>query len=108
VSTGHAQVGGKTARDMDTILLVGGSTGPRLVSRILVSDGPSAREELQPTFASPWEPGVLASRNAGPQRWSECGVDVFPYFGLFRILGDKGAPSMDYCISPHRRNVRCH
>ncbi|MDT7811279.1 MAG: molecular chaperone DnaK [Acidobacteriaceae bacterium] len=96
---------GKTARDLDTILLVGGSTRTPLVSRLLYErTGIQPREEIQPDLCVALGAGVLASRLAG-HNVERVLVDVSPYSFGVSYLGERGGAPYDYCYKPIiRRN----
>jgi molecular chaperone DnaK (HSP70) len=96
---------GKTARDLDTILLVGGSTRTPLVSRLLYErTGIQPREEIQPDLCVALGAGVLASRLAG-HNVERVLVDVSPYSFGISYLGERGGFPYSHCYKPIiRRN----
>jgi molecular chaperone DnaK (HSP70) len=96
---------GKTARDLDTILLVGGSTRTPLVSRLLHErTGIQPREEIQPDLCVALGAGVLASRLAG-HNVERVLVDVSPYSFGVSYLGERGGAPYSHCYKPIiRRN----
>jgi len=99
------QDAGKTARDLDAILLVGGSTRTPLVSRLLYErTGIQPREEIHPDLCVALGAGVLASRLAGHDV-ERVLVDVSPYSFGISYLGERGGLPYSYCYKPIiRRN----
>jgi molecular chaperone DnaK (HSP70) len=95
----------KTARDLDAILLVGGSTRTPLVSRLLCErTGIQPREEIHPDLCVALGAGVLASRLAGHEV-ERVLVDVSPYSFGISYLGERGGAPYSYCYKPIiRRN----
>ncbi len=90
---------GKTARDLDTILLVGGSTRTPLVSRLLFERTAFSREKRSsPTCASRWEPGFWL-RGWRATTWNECWWMYLPIRLVFRISANVGAPPTSIAIS---------
>ncbi len=96
---------GKTARDLDAILLVGGATRTPLVSRLLYERaGIQPREEIHPDLCVALGAGVLASRLAGHDV-ERVLVDVSPYSFGISYLGERGGAPYSYCYKPIiRRN----
>jgi molecular chaperone DnaK len=96
---------GKTARELDAILLVGGATRTPLVSRLLYErTGIQPREEIHPDLCVALGAGVLASRLAGHDV-ERVLVDVSPYSFGISYLGERGGGPYGYCYKPIiRRN----
>jgi len=98
---------GKTARDLDTILLVGGSTRTPLVSRLLHErTGIQPREEIQPDLCVALGAGCWL-RGWPATTWSECWWMFLHIRLVFRILANVGAPPMTIAIKPIIRPKQC-
>lgn len=95
----------KSPGDLDTILLVGGSTRTPLVSRLLLErTGLVPQEEIDPDLCVALGAGVLASRLAGHEV-DRVLVDVSPYSFGVSYLGERGGVPYPYCYKPIiRRN----
>lgn len=93
-------------RDMDAVLLVGGSTRTPLVFNLLsemMSTEP--RQDVHPDLCVALGAGVLASRLAG-QEVNRVLVDVSPYSFGVAYLGERGGVPYPYCYKPIiRRNT---
>src|SRR5580692_4665141 len=96
----------KGPADLDSILLVGGSTRTPLVSRLLHDrTGLVPREEIHPDLCVALGAGVMASRLAGHDV-ERVLVDVSPYSFGVSFLGDRGGVSYPHCYKPIvRRNT---
>jgi len=97
---------GKTPKDLDAVLLVGGSTRTPLVSRVLEErTGIAPRQEIHPDLCVALGAGVLASRLAGHEV-ERVLVDITPYsFGVSH-LGEKDGEEYVWCYHPLlRRNT---
>ena len=97
---------GKKPGDMDTILLVGGSTRTPLVSRLLMeTTGLEPRQDVHPDLAVALGAGVMAARLAG-RAVERVLVDVSPYSFGVSYLGDRGGYPYPHCYKPIiRRNT---
>jgi len=97
---------GKKPRELDAILLVGGSTRTPMVSRLLRErTGLEPREDVHPDLCVALGAGVLASRLAG-QQVERVLVDVSPYSFGPSYLGERGGAPYPYCYHPIiRRNT---
>jgi molecular chaperone DnaK len=95
----------KNPGDLDSILLVGGSTRTPLVSRLLQERiGLAPREEIHPDLCVALGAGVLASRLAGHEV-ERVLVDVSPYSFGVSYLGERGGVPYPHCYKPIiRRN----
>ena len=91
---------GKTAGDIDAVLLVGGSTRTPLVSDVLVDRvGVRPREEVHPDLCVALGAGLLAGRLAG-QDVRRVLVDVSPYSFGPSYLGQRDGMPYSYCYHP--------
>jgi molecular chaperone DnaK (HSP70) len=91
---------GKKPGDLDSILLVGGSTRIPLVSRILEDRaGMKARQDVHPDLCVALGAGVLASRLAG-RGVDRVLVDVSPFSFGPRYLGERDGVEYPYCYHP--------
>jgi molecular chaperone DnaK len=94
------QDAGKAARDLDAIVLVGGSTRTPLVSRLLAErTGLEPRQEVHPDLCVALGAGVLASRLGG-HAVERILVDVSPYSFGISFLGDRGGVPYPHCYRP--------
>jgi molecular chaperone DnaK len=100
------QDAGRKPRELDAILLVGGSTRTPLVSRLLRErTGLETREDVHPDLCVALGAGVLASRLAG-REVERVLVDVSPYSFGPSYLGERGGVEYPYCYHPIiRRNT---
>jgi molecular chaperone DnaK len=100
------QDAGRKPRELDAILLVGGSTRTPLVSRLLRErTGLEPREDVHPDLCVALGAGVLASRLAG-REVERVLVDVSPYSFGPSYLGERGGVEYPYCYHPIiRRNT---
>ena len=100
------QDAGRKPRELDAILLVGGSTRTPLVSRLLRErTGLEPREDVHPDLCVALGAGVLASRLAG-RDVERVLVDVSPYSFGPSYLGERGGVEYPYCYHPIiRRNT---
>ena len=100
------QDAGRKPRELDAILLVGGSTRTPLVSRLLRErTGLEPREDVHPDLCVALGAGVLASRLAG-RDVERVLVDVSPYSFGPSYLGERGGVAYPYCYHPIiRRNT---
>jgi molecular chaperone DnaK (HSP70) len=100
------QDAGRKPRELDAILLVGGSTRTPLVSRLLRErTGLEPREDVHPDLCVALGAGVLASRLAG-RDVERVLVDVSPYSFGPSYLGQRGGVEYPYCYHPIiRRNT---
>jgi len=100
------QDAGKSAADLDAILLVGGSTRTPLVARLLQEKtGLEPRQDVHPDLCVALGAGVLASRLAGHDV-ERVLVDVSPYSFGISYLGERGGVLYPYCYRPViRRNA---
>ncbi len=100
------QDAGRKPRELDAILLVGGSTRTPLVSRLLRErTGLEPREDVHPDLCVALGAGVLASRLAG-RDVERVLVDVSPYSFGPCYLGERGGVEYPYCYHPIiRRNT---
>jgi molecular chaperone DnaK len=90
----------KNPGDLDSILLVGGSTRTPLVARLLHDrTGIVPREEIHPDLCVALGAGVLASRLAGHEV-ERVLVDVSPYSFGISFLGDRGGVDYPHCYKP--------
>src|SRR5262249_9625009 len=90
----------KTPRDLDAIVLVGGSTRTPLVSRLLAErTGLEPRQEVHPDLCVALGAGVLASRLGG-HAVERVLVDVSPYSFGISFLGDRGGVPYPHCYRP--------
>ena len=97
---------GKTARDLDGIILVGGATRTPLIARMLEKRTELIpRQEVDPDLCVALGAGVMASRLAGHEV-QRILVDVSPYsFGISH-LGERGGVPYPHCYRPTiRRNT---
>jgi molecular chaperone DnaK (HSP70) len=95
-----------TPRDLDGILLVGGSTRTPLVSTLLRErTGLDPRQDVHPDLCVALGAGVLASRLAG-SAVDRVLVDVSPYSFGISYLGERGGVPYPHCYRPIvRRNT---
>src|SRR5260370_4354613 len=100
------QDAGRKPRELDAILLVGGSTRTPLVSRLLRERTRlERREDVHPDLCVALGAGVLASRLAG-RDVERVLVDVSPYSFGPSYLGERGGVEYPYCYHPIiRRNT---
>lgn len=91
---------GIRSRDLDRILLVGGSTRTPLIQRTLAERaGTSPQHEVHPDLCVALGAGVLASRLAGHEVQRVL-VDITPYaFGISHI-GERGGVPYPHCYRP--------
>uniref|UniRef100_Q01SX4 Heat shock protein 70 n=1 Tax=Solibacter usitatus (strain Ellin6076) TaxID=234267 RepID=Q01SX4_SOLUE len=97
---------GKSAGELDAILLVGGSTRTPLVAHMLrARTGLDPRQDVHPDLSVALGAGVLASRLAG-REVERVLVDVSPYSFGPSYLGERGGVSYPHCYHPLiRRNT---
>jgi molecular chaperone DnaK len=97
---------GKKSRELDAIVLVGGSTRIPLVSRLLEErTSLQPLQEVHPDLCVALGAGVLASRLAG-HAVQRVLVDVSPYSFGTSFLGERGGVPYPYCYRPIiRRNT---
>jgi molecular chaperone DnaK (HSP70) len=94
------QDAGKAVRDLDAIVLVGGSTRTPLVSRLLAErTGLEPRQDVHPDLCVALGAGVLASRLGG-HAVERILVDVSPYSFGISFLGDRGGVPYPHCYRP--------
>ena len=100
------QDSGKKPKELDAILLVGGSTRTPLVSELLKKHtGLEPRNDLHPDLCVALGAGVLASRLSG-ESIERVLVDVSPFSFGISYLGDRGGFDYPYCYKPIiRRNT---
>ena len=100
------QDSGKKPRDMDAVLLVGGSTRTPLVFGLLNElMGIEPRQDVHPDLCVALGAGVLASRLAG-REVDRVLVDVSPYSFGVSYLGERGGFPYIHCYKPIiRRNT---
>ena len=96
---------GKTARDLDAIILVGGSTRTPLVPQLLRErTGLEPLQDVHPELCVALGAGVLASRLAG-HGVDRVLLDVSPYSFGPSFLGMRGGAVYPHCYKPViRRN----
>lgn len=91
---------GKRPRDLDAVLLVGGSTRTPLVRQMLQQrTGLEPRQDVHPDLCVALGAGVLASRLGG-QEVPRVLVDVSPYSFGISYLGPRGGYPYPYCYHP--------
>jgi molecular chaperone DnaK len=91
---------GKTPRDLDAVVLVGGSTRTPLISRLLAErTGLEPRQEVHPDLCVALGAGVLASRLGG-HAVERVLVDVSPYSFGISFLGVRGGVPYPHCYRP--------
>ncbi len=97
---------GKGPRDLDAILLVGGSTRTPLVSNLLIErTGIQPRQEVHPDLCVALGAGVMASRLSG-LNVDRVLVDVSPYSFGVSYLGERRGVPYPHCYKPIiRRNT---
>jgi molecular chaperone DnaK (HSP70) len=94
------QDSGRKPRDMDAVLLVGGSTRTPLVFNLLTEKmGIEPRQDVHPDLCVALGAGVLASRLAG-RGVDRVLVDVSPYSFGVSFLGERGGVSYPHCYKP--------
>jgi molecular chaperone DnaK (HSP70) len=100
------QDSGRKPRDMDAVLLVGGSTRTPLVFNLLSEMmATEPRQDVHPDLCVALGAGVLASRLAG-QEVNRVLVDVSPYSFGVSYLGERGGVPYPHCYKPIvRRNT---
>jgi molecular chaperone DnaK (HSP70) len=100
------QDSGRKPRDMDAVLLVGGSTRTPLVFNMLSEMmGIEPRQDVHPDLCVALGAGVLASRLAG-REVNRVLVDVSPFSFGVSFLGERGGVPYPYCYKPLiRRNT---
>lgn len=88
------------SKDLDSIILVGGSTRTPMISRVLEErTGILARQDVDPDLCVAYGAGLLASRLSG-HNIERILVDVSPYsFGVSH-LGDRGGVPYPHCYHP--------
>jgi molecular chaperone DnaK (HSP70) len=92
------QDAGRKPRDMDAVLLVGGSTRTPLVTEMLTQMmDTQPRQDVHPDLCVALGAGVLASRLAG-QNVGGVLVDVSPYSFGISYLGERGGVPYPYCF----------
>lgn len=91
---------GRKASDLDSILLVGGSTRTPLVSELLVEyTGLTPRQDVHPDLCVALGAGVLASRLSG-HGIDRVLVDVSPWSFGISFLGERGGVPYPHCYKP--------
>ncbi len=97
---------GKLARELDAIVLVGGSTRTPLVARLLTeTTGLEPLQDVHPDLSVALGAGVLASRLEG-HSVDRVLVDVSPYSFGPSFVGLRGGMPYPYCYKPViRRNT---
>ncbi len=91
---------GVGARELDAVLLVGGSTRTPLVRELLQNRLElEPHEEIHPDLCVALGAGVLASRIDG-REVSNVLVDVSPYSFGISFLGERGGAPYPYCYRP--------
>jgi molecular chaperone DnaK (HSP70) len=91
---------GKQSRDLDAILLVGGSTRIPYISRVLEERaGITPRHDVHPDLCVALGAGVLASRLGGHEV-NRVLVDVSPYSFGPSYLGQRDGFEYPYCYHP--------
>ena len=97
---------GTLPKDLDGILLVGGSTRTPLVQEMLEErSGLVPRQELHPDYCVALGAGVMASRLGG-QGAQRVLVDLTPYSFGISYLGDRDGRFYEHCYRPIiRRNT---
>lgn len=91
---------GRTAQELDAILLVGGSTRTPLVSQLLEErTGLVPRQEVHPDLCVALGAGVLASRLGG-HAVERVLVDVSPFSFGPSYLGERDGRPYDHCYHP--------
>jgi len=91
---------GKSAGDIDAILLVGGSTRTPLVSRLLRErSGIAPRQDVHPDLCVALGAGVMASRLAGHEV-ERVLVDVSPFSFGPSYLGERNGMPYPHCYHP--------
>jgi molecular chaperone DnaK len=100
------QDSGKSPRDLDAILLVGGSTRTPLVSNLLIERARlQPRQDVHPDLCVALGAGVLASRLSG-RNVERILVDVSPFSFGVSYLGERGYAMYPHCYRPIiRRNT---
>jgi molecular chaperone DnaK len=92
--------GGKSAGDIDAILLVGGSTRTPLVARLLRErSGIAPRQDVHPDLCVALGAGVMASRLAGHEV-ERVLVDVSPFSFGPSYLGERDGFPYPHCYHP--------
>jgi len=88
---------GKGPRDLDAILLVGGSTRTPLVSDLLIERaGLEPRQDVHPDLCVALGAGVLASRLSG-RNVERILVDISPFSFGVSYLGERGGVEYPHC-----------
>jgi molecular chaperone DnaK len=100
------QDSGKKPRDIDAVLLVGGSTRTPLVfERLSERMGAEPRQDVHPDLCVALGAGVLAARLSGSEV-DRVLVDVSPYSFGVSFLGERGGVLYPHCYKPIiRRNT---
>jgi molecular chaperone DnaK len=100
------QDSGKRPREMDAVLLVGGSTRTPLVFNLLLERiGLEPRQDVHPDLCVALGAGVMASRLEG-REVGRVLVDVSPYSFGVSYLGERGGVDYPHCYQPIiRRNT---
>jgi molecular chaperone DnaK (HSP70) len=94
------QDSGKGPRDIDAVLLVGGSTRTPLVSRLLTERmGTEPRQDVHPDLCVALGAGVLASRLSG-RDVDRVLVDISPYSFGVAYVGERGGAEYPHCYMP--------
>jgi molecular chaperone DnaK len=88
------------ARQLDAILLVGGSTRTPLVQQMLTErSGSAPRQDVHPDLCVALGAGVLASRIGG-REVDRVLVDITPYSFGIAYLGTRGGVPYPHCYKP--------
>ena len=97
---------GKSAADLDSVVLVGGSTRTPLVMKVLEErTGIVPRQEIDPDLCVVLGAGILASRLAGHDV-DRVLVDVSPFSFGPSYVGERGGMDYPHCYRPViRRNT---
>lgn len=91
---------GMKPSELDSILLVGGSTRTPLVSELLIEyTGLTPRQDLHPDLCVALGAGVLASRLSG-HGIDRVLVDVSPWSFGISFLGERGGVPYPHCYKP--------
>ena len=97
---------GKSPRDLDALLLVGGATRTPLVSEVLEKRiGISPQQEVDPDLCVAFGAGVMASRLSG-REVERVLVDISPYSFGISYMGEREGYPYPHCYRPIiRRNT---
>ena len=91
---------GTNARDLDSVLLVGGSTRtPMIVKTLEERTGLVPRQDVHPDLCVALGAGVMASRLSG-REVDRVLVDVSPFSFGISYLGERGGLPYSYCYHP--------